>query len=52
MLLDRVVDFPRRSVQLLESYLKNLDEDTGKAIEAKNLGIPIMTVELFKNKYL
>lgn len=28
ILLDRLVDFPRRSCQLLESYLKNLDEKT------------------------
>lgn len=28
ILFDRLVDFPRRSVQLLEGYLKNLDVDT------------------------
>jgi NAD-dependent DNA ligase len=32
--------------------VKNLDEDTGKVSEAKNLGITIMTPESFKNKYL
>jgi hypothetical protein len=36
MLLDRVVDFPRRSVQLLESYLKNLDEDTKEYQDIKS----------------
>ena len=28
ILFDRLVDFPRRCVQLLESYLKNLDVNT------------------------
>lgn len=32
--------------------VKDLDEDTGKANEAKKLGIPIITSEEFKNKYM
>jgi DNA ligase (NAD+) len=32
--------------------VKNKDEDTGKAEEAKKIGIPIMTIDEFKNKYL
>jgi len=32
--------------------VKNKDEDTGKASEAKKLEIPIFTYEEFKNKYL
>ena len=31
--------------------VKNIDEDTGKAAEARKLGIPLMTPEEFKNKY-
>jgi len=31
--------------------VKDLDEDTGKANEAKKLGIPLMTPEQFKEKY-
>ncbi len=32
--------------------VKNIEEDTGKASEAKKLGIPLMTPDEFKNKYL
>jgi len=32
--------------------VKNKDEDTGKAEEARKLGIPLMTPEEFKEKYL
>ena len=32
--------------------VKHLDEDTGKAGEAKKLGVPLMTPEEFKEKYL
>jgi NAD-dependent DNA ligase len=32
--------------------VKDLDEDTGKAEEARKLGVPIMTPSLFKSKYL
>ena len=32
--------------------VKDLDEDTGKVADAKKLGIPLMTPEEFKNKYL
>lgn len=32
--------------------VKDKDEDTGKAAEARNLNIPILTIEEFKNKYL
>ena len=32
--------------------VKNLDEDTGKAADAKKLGIPLMTLEGFQEKYL
>ena len=31
--------------------VKDLGEDTGKALDAKNLGIPLMTPEEFKKKY-
>ena len=31
--------------------VKNIDEDTGKASEAKKLGIPLMTPNEFENKY-
>ena len=31
--------------------VKNIDEDTGKASEAKKLGIPLMTPDEFQNKY-
>jgi len=31
--------------------VKDLEEDTGKALDAKNLGIPLMTPEEFKKKY-
>jgi NAD-dependent DNA ligase len=31
--------------------VKNIDEDTGKAADARKLGIPLMTPEEFKNKY-
>ena len=32
--------------------VKDLDEDTGKVADAKKLGVPIMTPEEFKSKYL
>jgi hypothetical protein len=32
--------------------VKDLDEDTGKAADAKTLGIPLMTPEEFNEKYL
>lgn len=32
--------------------VKNKDEDTGKAEEARKISIPVMTIEEFKNKYL
>lgn len=32
--------------------LKNTDEDTGKASEARKLGVPLMTPEEFSKKYL
>lgn len=32
--------------------VKNVEEDTGKAAEARKLGIPLMTTDEFKNKYL
>ena len=32
--------------------VKNIEEDTGKAYEAKKIGIPLMTPDEFKNKYL
>ena len=32
--------------------VKDKDEDTGKAEEAKKLGVPLMTPEEFKKKYL
>lgn len=32
--------------------VKNKDEDTGKASEARNLNIPLMTPQEFRNKYL
>ena len=32
--------------------VKDLDEDTGKAEEAKKIGVPLMTPEEFRNKYL
>ncbi len=32
--------------------VKDLDQDTGKALEAKQLGIPIMTKDDFTNKYM
>lgn len=32
--------------------VKNKDEDTGKAEEARKLGIPILTIDEFKNKYM
>ena len=32
--------------------VKNIEEDTGKASEAKKLGIPLMTPDEFKSKYL
>ena len=35
----------------LALLVKDLDEDTGKALQAKKKGVPIMTVETFKNKY-
>jgi NAD-dependent DNA ligase len=31
--------------------VKNIEEDTGKAADARKLGIPLMTPEEFKNKY-
>ena len=31
--------------------VKDMDEDTSKAAQAKKKGVPIMTVEMFKNKY-
>ena len=31
--------------------VKDLDEDTGKAEQARKKGVPIMTVEQFKQKY-
>ena len=31
--------------------VKHLEEDTGKASDAKKLGIPLITVEDFDNKY-
>ena len=30
----------------------NAEQDTGKALEAKQLGIPIMTKDDFTNKYM
>ena len=32
--------------------VKDLEEDTGKAEEARNLGIPLMTAAAFTKKYL
>jgi NAD-dependent DNA ligase len=32
--------------------VKDLEEDTGKVVDAKKLGIQLMTPEIFKNKYL
>ena len=32
--------------------VKDLSEDTGKAADAKKLGVPLMTPEEFKAKYL
>jgi NAD-dependent DNA ligase len=32
--------------------VKDKDEDTGKAFEAKKLGLPLMTPEEFRTKYL
>jgi NAD-dependent DNA ligase len=32
--------------------VKDNDEDTGKALEAKKLGIPLMTPQEFKSKYI
>jgi NAD-dependent DNA ligase len=32
--------------------VKNIDEDTGKAAEAKKIGVPLMTPEEFKEKYV
>jgi len=32
--------------------VKDLEQDTGKALEAKQLGIPIMTKDDFINKYM
>jgi NAD-dependent DNA ligase len=32
--------------------VKDLDEDTGKVLDAKKIGIPLMTPEQFKLKYL
>jgi len=32
--------------------VKDKDEDTGKVIEARNLGVPLMTPEEFRNKYM
>ena len=31
--------------------VKNIDEDTGKAVEARKLGVPLMTQEEFIQKY-
>ena len=31
--------------------VKHLEEDTGKACDAKKLGVPLITVEDFNNKY-
>jgi len=35
----------------LAVLVKDKDEDTGKADQAKKKGVPIMTVEEFKNKF-
>jgi NAD-dependent DNA ligase len=32
--------------------VKNLEEDTGKALDAKKLGVPLITVEEFNKQYL
>ena len=32
--------------------VKDLSEDTGKAADARRLGVPLMTSEVFKEKYL
>ena len=31
--------------------VKHLEEDTGKASDAKKIGVPLITVEDFNNKY-
>lgn len=36
MLLDHLVDFPRRLIQLLESYLKLLEENTQEQRDIKS----------------
>ena len=40
------------SKQTFLVLVKDKDEDTGKALEAKKMGIPLMTPQDFKNKYL
>jgi len=40
------------SKQTFIVIVKDLNEDTGKVLDAKKLGIPIMTLEEFKIKYL
>ena len=37
MLLDRLVDFPRRSIQLLESYVKLLDSNSREFADIKSI---------------
>ena len=32
--------------------VKDLSEDTGKAADARTIGVPLMTPEVFKKKYL
>jgi NAD-dependent DNA ligase len=32
--------------------VKDLSEDTGKAGDARKIGVPLMTPEVFKQKYL
>ena len=39
------------SKQTFLVLVKHLDDDTGKTLEAKKLGIPIMTPEEFRNKF-
>jgi len=40
------------SKQTFLVLVKDIEEDTGKALEAKKLGIPLMTPQDFKHKYL
>ena len=38
--------------EIINHYLKDMDDDTGKADKARKLGVTLMTPEIFKSKYL